>query len=40
LKVQGGIIGKYVADECAKLMGGYVAFKTSSSIILIISGLA
>lgn len=23
LKVQAGIVGKYVADECQKLMGGY-----------------
>jgi hypothetical protein len=25
LKVQAGIVGKYVADECQKLMGGYVS---------------
>lgn len=30
LKVQSGIVGKYVADECVKLMGGSVSVSQKS----------
>lgn len=34
--MQGGLIGKYVADECVKLMGGCVSFCCSNDWLLIL----